>query len=282
VVNAAVRKNLAVVWSQTPLPPSFVTTDKDTSFKTPTEFLDSIKGSLPSTVSPLAISILKRAPDTAKENKVGAPELDKKDDAAVAAAKRALQEFLNTKEGQQLAQHAKRFVLSKDGVPFDFVVIAGIATAVIANDTEIPGLPEIPLPGGITIKVELKRKNKFDELPKELQSLFANTDPNRKSPEGFKAGLNVEVKADADDAILALGKFFQAVGRGIAAGAIAVGTVLSNDANSKHPILDPILGGAALGALIGGLAGGFIGAGIGVAIGAGVGLIASLVGRLFS
>jgi hypothetical protein len=283
VVNAAVRKNLGLVWAKTPLPPNFLLTNQDKGYETPTEFLEQIKGSLPSSVDAMAIGILKRSPDTTKQpDKIEGPKPDKTDDAAIAAAKEALQEFLNTKKGQELAQHAKRFVLSKDGIPFDFIVVEGIATAVIANDAEIPGLPEIPLPGGISIKVELKRKAKLDELPQELQGLFVNTDPNRKSPEGFKAGLNVEVKADADDVILALGTFFSAVGRGIAAGAIAVGTVIGKAAKSALPFLAPILGGAALGALIGGLAGGWIGAGIGAAIGAGVGLIASLAKRLFS
>ncbi len=282
-LNDTVRKNLLLIWNTSPFPPQILSGKSDTAFETPLVLLDRLKDKLPSRIDPLAISVLKRAGGPQKkEEKIDAPEPSKDDEAYVAAAKRALQEFLDTKQGQQLAQHTKRFILSAEGIPLAFIVIGGVATAVAVTDSEIPGLPEIPLPGGLKIKVELKRKDKPEELPKELRPYFVQADPNAKTPEGYKAQITVSGNLDLETVVVALGKFFAAVGRGIAKGAIKVGTVIQKAATTILPELLAMAGGAALGALIGGLVGGWVGAGIGAAIGAGVGLIGSLVRRLFT
>ena len=282
-LNDAVRKNLLLIWNTAPFPPQILSGKSDTAFETPLLLLDQLKDKLPSRIDPLAISILKRAGGAQKkEDKIDAPAPSKDDEAYVAAAKRTLQEFLDTKQGQQLAQHAKRFILSAEGMPLAFIVVGGVATAVAVTDSEIPGLPEIPLPGGLKIKVELKRKDKPEELPKELRPYFVQADPNAKTPEGYKAQITVSGDFDLETLAVALGKFFAAVGRGIAKGAIKVGTVIKKAVTTIVPELLAMAGGAALGALIGGLVGGWVGAGIGAAIGAGVGLIGSLVRRLFT
>ena len=281
-LNDTVRKNLLLIWNKTAFPPQILAGKSDTSYESPAELLVQLKDKLPDKIDPLALSVLKRAGGREKEDKIDAPTPDKEDEAYVAAAKRALQEFLDTKQGQELARHAKRFILSAEGIPLAFIVVGGIATAVAANDAEIPGLPEIPLPGGIKIKVELKRKDKPEELPKELRPYFVQGDPNAKTPEGYKAVVSVSANIDLENVPAALGKFFAAVGRGIAKGAIKVGTVIQKAVTTIVPELLAMAGGAAIGALIGGLAGGLLGAGIGAAIGAGVGLVASLVRRLFT
>jgi hypothetical protein len=281
-LNDIVRKNLLLIWNKAAFPPQVLSGKTDTAYETPLMLLDQLKDKLPDKIDPLALSVLKRAGGAKKEDKIDAPAPDKDDEAYIAAAKRALQEFLDTKQGQEIAQNAKRFILSADGIPLAFIVIDGVATAVAANDAEIPGLPEIPLPGGIKIKVELKRKDKPEELPKELRPYFVQGDPNAKTPEGYKGVVSVSADIDLENLPAALAKFFVAVGRGIAKGAIKVGTVIKKAVMTIVPELLGLAGGAAIGALIGGLAGGWLGAGIGAAIGAGVGLVASLVRRLFT
>ena len=299
-LNDSVKKNLLLIWNKAPFPPQALITKGDREYDTPLEFLQEIQDKVPENVDPMVIRILNRAPQTeAKEEKIDAPEPSKDDEAVLAAAKRALQEFLKTKQGQQLAQHAKRFFLSAEGIALAFIVAGGVATAVAANDAEIPDLPEIPLGHGLKLKVELKRKDKPEELPKELRHLFAPQDPNAKGPEAFKAGITLTAEVDLEDVIRAIGKFFAVIGVGIAKGVVKIGTVIGETMapvgrffasigrgivrglKAILPDLKIMASTVTAGALIGGLAGGWIGAGIGAAIGVGVGLIGSLIRRLF-
>jgi hypothetical protein len=63
--------------------------------------------------------------------------------------------LLQTGICQQLVQQAKQFMLSREGLPFSLTLGAGALAAMIANQAEVPSLPEIELAEGVRLQIDL-------------------------------------------------------------------------------------------------------------------------------
>jgi hypothetical protein len=251
---------------------------------TPGALMEKIRSKLPTSVPAEVFDVLNGLPKPEKKaEKIEGPSPSKDDDPTVAAMKEAARRFLETKAGQQLAEKAKEFFLSKDGIPFVVMVVGGAITFIAANDARIPSTPGIPLPGGIKLSVDISAR------PSELGPLVdqigggppPTTEPGGTKPPETKVGLTLKGNIeDIPKFLAAVGDFFVMVGKGIAAGAVWLGRTIVVSGKAILPELLATLGGAAAGALIGLAAGGGIGAAIGAAIGAGAGLLGALTVRL--
>jgi Domain of unknown function (DUF4157) len=269
------------------------------TYPTADAFYDVIRSRIPATVDENAIRYLDSLPKsetslTKKEKGKGEaakpefptpspleagkpPEKAKgTDEALKKALEAAVEEFCKTELGKQLESSVKQFVLSKEGIPFDALVVAGVVTFVAKNDPKLPSVPEIPLGEGIKLKFEYE--GRLSDLPPLLRQMVGIQGQRQPGKEETKIGVSVEFTFDdISKFVVAVGKFFAKVAEGIGKGIVKIGTVIGKAIKSIADILVPTLVGAGIGALIGGLAGGGLGAGIGALIGAGVGLIAGLI-----
>jgi hypothetical protein len=208
------------------------------------------------------------------------PEKGKDEEAAAKAALKAAAElFRKSKLGQELEKIGKEYVLTKEGAPLVAIIAAGVITFVAANDVSIPSTPDIKLADGIKLKIEAGFKPS-EATPLLNDLVHGRTEPNQPERKlGVQATFTWEALADF---IAGAAHFFVEVATWIGRGAVKVGTVIGEAANSALPEILGALGGAAVGAGIGALAGGGIGALIGASVGAGVGLGAALIKRLVS
>jgi hypothetical protein len=280
-ITPAVRKGLEIVFSTNPLGMAAVASDLQMDPGTPAALLDRIRDKLPKTLPASALDLLNKMPAPAepKPEKIEGPKPKKSDEAYTAALKEALRRLLATEAGQQLARSAKKFALSKEGIPLVAIVVGGVVTFVAANDREVPSVPDIPLGEGVKLKIDYK--GRFSDLPPLVRQMVGMA--GERPATEVKVGIAVKVTNEKMMEFLrAAGRFFALVGRGIAKGLIVAGKAIATAAVAVWPYLGPALGGAALGALIGGLAGGWLGAGIGALIGAGVGLLGALTGKLIA
>lgn len=220
------------------------------------------------------------------------PEAPKGYDEAMAAAlTKAYEDFTNTPLGQELEKHAKSYILSVKGLPFDIFVVANIATFIAANDPKLPNLPAFEIAKGIKLKIDYA--GRVSDLPPLMKQLFTGErDPNRpierdatgKPTNETHLIVGAEFTWDAfADFASAVGRFFAKAAVWFARGVAKIGTVIGKGlAAAKHELIGAALGGA-LGAAIGGLAGGGIGAliglGVGAAVGAGFGAIAHVLDK---
>jgi hypothetical protein len=218
------------------------------------------------------------------------PEKPKGEDEAIAAAlEKAYDDFTKTKLGKELKEHAKSYILSVEGLPFDIFVVANVATFVAANDPKLPSLPAFEIGDGIKLKIDYQ--GRVSDLPPLMKQLFTQQhDPNRPIERDAQGqpknethiGFSVEFTWEAfADFVKGVGRFFAKAAVWFAKGIVKIGTVIGKGiAAAKHELIGAALGGA-LGAAIGGLAGGGIGAlvglGIGAAVGAGFGAIAHVL-----
>lgn len=72
------------------------------------------------------------------------------------ALTKLVQAFLETKQGKQVKQQALGMLLSKKGLPFTIMTGSAILAAMIANNTTIPSVPEIPIGDNLSLKVEFE------------------------------------------------------------------------------------------------------------------------------
>lgn len=305
-ITPAVRQGLEFAFSGSAVGMAVIASDLQLEPGTPEALLARIRAKLPATLPPWALQALHRratpsAPATsggepasprfgdqpslaADPLHVGAgarqvPPSTSEADAAAAALQEALRRILDTPAGKELARSVKRFVLSKEGIPVDAVVVGDAVTFVAANDLKVPSLPEIELGEGIKLKIEYS--GRIADLPPLVRQMLGERGQVAPGAPETKIGASLTVTdRQMANFLRAVGDFFVMVGRFIARGLVTVGTVISAAARAIWPYVAAAAGGATLGALIG-MAFGPLGAGIGALIGAGVGLIGSLLGRLF-
>ena len=72
------------------------------------------------------------------------------------ALKKSLEAFFETETGKKVKERGLELLLSKKGLPFTLMVGSSVLAAMIANNTDIPSTPEIPLSDNLSIKVEFK------------------------------------------------------------------------------------------------------------------------------
>jgi hypothetical protein len=72
--------------------------------------------------------------------------------------KTALEAGLQTKSGKKLKEQGLKMLLGRKGLPFTFLVGTAALAGMIANNTDIPSVPEIPLSDNLSIKVEFEGK----------------------------------------------------------------------------------------------------------------------------
>jgi hypothetical protein len=284
-VDAAVRDGLSLVFGSTPAGMATIEGDLFMEPGSPTALMDKIRSKLPTSVPAEVFDALNAlpGPEKKKPEEIEGPSPSKEDDPVVAALTEAARRFLKTKPGQELAQKAKEFFLSQEGIPLVAMVVGGAITFIAANDARIPSTPGIPLPGGIKLTVDISAR------PSELGPLLdqigggppPTAEPGGTKPPETKVGLTLKGNIeDIPKFLAAVGDFFVMVGKGIASGAVWLGRTIVVVGKAILPELLATLGGAAAGALIGLAAGGGIGAAIGAAIGAGAGLLGALTVRL--
>jgi hypothetical protein len=304
-ITASVRQGLEAVFSGTPFGIFAIASDLQNDPGTPDALLKRIRNKLPKTVDDKVFDVFDRLPPaTASVPKTSeiparpeepsiagdpfhlgararqAPLPSKSEaEALMEALKEAVRRFRETQVGKELERSVRRFVLSKEGIPFDAIVAAGVVTFVAKENPELPSLPEITLGEGIKLKIEYK--GRLSDLPPLVRQMLGEQGQVAPDAKETKVGLTLTV---SDDKLLefvrAVGRFFVVVGRGIGKGLIKVGTVIRDVVKATWPEIAAMAGGAALGGLIGS-AFGPLGAGIGAFIGAGAGLIGALLSRLF-
>jgi hypothetical protein len=205
-------------------------------------------------------------------------------DAAKAALEEAFRRFSDTELGKQLEKSAIKYVLSWEGLPFDLIVLSGVATFVAKNDPSLPSSPDIPLGDGIKIKLELG--GKASQLPPLVQDLVTHgrsEHPPQKGQDESKVAVTVTFTNEGlITAAKAIGHFFAEAATWVAKGVVKVGMAIGKAAKSIWRELVGLAAGGALGAIIGGIAGGGIGAAIGAGIGAAVGLAVGGISHLLA
>ena len=72
------------------------------------------------------------------------------------ALKKSLEAFFETETGKKVKERGLELLLSKKGLPFTLMVGSSVLAAMIANNTDIPSTPEIPLSDNLSVKVEFK------------------------------------------------------------------------------------------------------------------------------
>ena len=306
-MTASVRQGLELVFSRTPLGIFTIVSDMQHEPGTPAALMSRIRGKLPKTVDTRVLDILARSPNVSDSHatksedqeprradaatsagdplRVGAeartppPPSKSEAEAFTEALKEAVRRFRQSPVGKELERSVRRFVLSKEGIPLDAMIVSGVVTFVAKEDPQLPLLPEIELAEGIKLKIEYK--GRLSDLPPLVRQMIGQQGQVAPGAEETKVGATLTV---SDDKLLeflrAVGHFFVVVGRGIGKGFIKVGTVIRDVVKATWPEIAAMAGGAALGALIGS-AFGPLGAGIGALIGASAGLMGSLLHRLF-
>lgn len=64
--------------------------------------------------------------------------------------------YLETKQGKELKQMALRALLSTKGLPFTLITGSAALAAMVANNTDIPSTPEIPIGENLSLKAEFE------------------------------------------------------------------------------------------------------------------------------
>jgi hypothetical protein len=218
------------------------------------------------------------------------PEKPKGSDEAIAEAlKKAYDDFSKTPLGKELEEHAKSYVFSLKGLPFDIFVVQGVAMIISTFDPKLPNVPDIELGNGITLKIEIT--GRASDLPPLMRQLVTgHHDPSRpierdkagQPTNETKVAVSVEFTWEAlADFAAAVGRFFKLVAFWFARGVVKIGTIIARAGRAigsallaalgavKHELIGAAIGGA-IGASLGALSG--VGAGLGLAVGAGVGL----------
>lgn len=72
------------------------------------------------------------------------------------AIKKVLEAYFDTDHGKKLKEKALDYLLSKKGLPFLLIVGTQALAAMIANNTDIPSTPEIPLSDNLSLKAEFE------------------------------------------------------------------------------------------------------------------------------
>ncbi len=67
-----------------------------------------------------------------------------------------IEAYLETKQGKELKQKALRALLGTKGLPFTLITGSAALAAMVANNTDIPSTPEIPIRENLSIKVEFE------------------------------------------------------------------------------------------------------------------------------
>ena len=67
-----------------------------------------------------------------------------------------IEAYLATKQGKELKQKALRALLGTKGLPFTLIAGSAALAAMVANNTDIPSTPEIPIGENLSIKVEFE------------------------------------------------------------------------------------------------------------------------------
>jgi hypothetical protein len=115
------------------------------------------------------------------------PEKPKGSDEAIAEAlKKAYDDFSKTQLGKELEEHAKSYVLSVKGLPFDIFVVQGVAMIISTFDPKLPNVPDIDLGDGITLKIEYT--GRASDLPPLMRQLVTGHHDPARPIERDKAG----------------------------------------------------------------------------------------------
>jgi hypothetical protein len=72
------------------------------------------------------------------------------------AMTKLVQAYLATKQGKQVKEKALGLLLSKKGLPFTIMTGSALLAAMVANNTTIPSVPEIPIGDNLSLKVEFE------------------------------------------------------------------------------------------------------------------------------
>lgn len=111
---------------------------------------------------------------------------DPKDkDQTTEALKKTLKAFFKTKEGKKLKQKALEHLLGKKGLPFTIITLSGVLAGMVANNSDIPNVPEIDISDSISLK--FKFEGSFQQ-PKSAQVILkfkfggAEQENTRKAP----------------------------------------------------------------------------------------------------
>jgi len=67
-----------------------------------------------------------------------------------------IEAYLETTQGKELKQKALRALLGTKGLPFTLITGSAALAAMVANNTDIPSTPEIPIGDNLSIKVEFE------------------------------------------------------------------------------------------------------------------------------
>lgn len=67
-----------------------------------------------------------------------------------------IEAYLETKQGKELKQKALHALLGSKGLPFTLITGSAALAAMVANNTDIPSTPEIPIGENLSIKVEFE------------------------------------------------------------------------------------------------------------------------------
>ena len=223
-VDASVRDGLSLVFGSTPAGLATIESDLTMEPGTPGALMDKIRSKLPTSVPAELFDTLGAlpGPEKKKPEKIEGPSASKDDDPAVAGLKEGARRFLETKTGQQLAQKAKEFFLSKEGIPFVVMVVGGAITFIAANDARIPSTPGIDVGGGVKLSVDISaRPSELGPLVEQIGGGPPPTaGPGGTKPPETKVGLTLKGNLeDIPKFLAAVGDFFVMVGKGIAAAA---------------------------------------------------------------
>jgi transposase len=72
------------------------------------------------------------------------------------AVTKLIEAYLATKQGKELKEKALRALLGTKGLPFTLISGSAALAAMVANNTDIPSTPEIPIGDNLSIKVEFE------------------------------------------------------------------------------------------------------------------------------
>jgi hypothetical protein len=72
------------------------------------------------------------------------------------ALKKSLEALLETEEGKKIKERMLELLLGSKGLPFTALVASAGLAAMVANNTDIPSTPEIPLSDNLTLKAEFE------------------------------------------------------------------------------------------------------------------------------
>jgi hypothetical protein len=77
-------------------------------------------------------------------------------DQGTEAVKKTIEAFLETPTGKKLKKQALGLAFSSKGLPFTLLVGSGAVAAMVAKNTSIPSVPDIPLSKGVSLQVAFK------------------------------------------------------------------------------------------------------------------------------